>query len=206
MEGYKTWHPPTCGTFFAPLYVEWVPVCGYVSTCLRIFNLLKKWEVCVLKTLWQLWASKELWFSFLPNLKSGQCPTRTLRMLPGNIMWVVQEVPLGIRSELSVLITEHRGSWTGSRMLWMILNLIKNHLHFIPNLKGGYAKGISERRVMVGRRSSWFPSLSSVHLNHIWGCQQTRENEMPSKAQKSRARGSQTFLHPARIPKGSGLC
>lgn len=192
--------------FFAPLSFERVPVWGCASAFLRAFDLLKKWEVCGLKNLWQLWASEELWFSFLPERKPGQCPTRTPRMLPaGAPWWFIKEVPLGIRSELSVLITEHR-SWPGSRMLWMILNLIQNHLHFIPNLKGGYAKAVSERRMLVGRHSSGVPCLSSGHLYHIWGCHQTKENEMPSKAGESRARGSQPFLHPARIRKGSGLC
>lgn len=153
------------------------------------------------------WVSKELFFFFAifeARTMSNQNP-QDASSRSTMVGW--KESASGTRSEFSVLITEHRGFWPGSRTLGIILDLIHNH--FVPNLKGGYAKDVSERRMLVGRHDSLLPSMSSGHLHPIWGpssqgrmrCPLTQANPDPQAHSLSH-----TQLECLLLPESSALC
>lgn len=171
-------------------------MCVCVSLFLSAINLLKNRRLCGLENLPEMPVSEQTWLLSLLSLKLGPCTARALRMRPVGAPWQVgKEVQPGAGSVFSVLTSEHRALQPGSRMLWMVLDFIQDHFHFIPKMKGDCAKDISERGYLD---AALCHAVSSRHLHHIWRSWLLRGSEGLPNSGEPRSRGSWPFVCPAR--------
>lgn len=127
----------------------------YVSACPSAVNFLGKWEILIgdIKYLSD--------FSHRCHMRSRDC----VHQHP-------QEVPAGARPGCDgcswrPLPREHRGRQPASGRLHVILHLIQGRFHFIPKLKGGCAKDVSDGRMLAGRHGSVLPHGFQTFAPHL---------------------------------------